>query len=38
MRANRGAGGMDKQAIADVDEQGIAELIDELAEDLKDGR
>ena len=37
VRANRGAAGIDKQTIADVEEYGIAKLLDELAADLKDG-
>lgn len=38
VRANRGAAGIDRQTIADVEEYGIAKLLDELAVDLKDGR
>ena len=38
VRANRGAAGIDKQTIADVEEYGIATLLDELAADLRDGR
>ena len=38
VRANRGAAGIDKQTIADVEEYGVAKLLDELAADLKDGR
>jgi group II intron reverse transcriptase/maturase len=38
VRANRGAAGIDKQTIADVEELGVARLLDELAADLKDGR
>ena len=38
VRANRGAAGIDKQTIADVEEYGIARLLDQLAEDLKEGR
>jgi RNA-directed DNA polymerase len=38
VRANRGAAGIDKQTIADVEEHGVAKLLDELAADLKDGR
>ena len=38
VRANRGAAGIDRQAIADVERYGIARLLDELAADLKDGR
>ena len=38
VRANRGAAGIDKQSIADVEQYGVAKLLDELAADLKDGR
>ena len=38
VRANRGAAGIDKQTIADVEEYGVAKLLDQLAADLKDGR
>jgi RNA-directed DNA polymerase len=38
VRANRGAAGIDKQTIADVEEYGAARLLDELAADLRDGR
>jgi RNA-directed DNA polymerase len=38
VRANKGAAGVDKQTIADVEEYGIGRLLDELAADLKDGR
>jgi RNA-directed DNA polymerase len=38
VRANRGAAGIDRQTIADVEEYGAAKLFDELAGDLKDGR
>ena len=38
VRANRGAAGIDKQTIADVEEHGVAKLLDELAADLRDGR
>src|SRR5271167_1448065 len=38
VRANRGAAGIDRQTITDVEEYGIARLLDELAADLKDGR
>ena len=38
VRANRGAAGIDRQTIADVEEYGIAKLLDELAVDLKQGR
>ena len=38
MRANRGAAGIDKQSIAEVERHGVDRLLDELAADLKDGR
>jgi RNA-directed DNA polymerase len=38
VRANRGAAGIDKQTIAEVEEYGVAELLEELAADLKAGR
>jgi group II intron reverse transcriptase/maturase len=37
VRANRGAAGIDRQTIADVEQYGIAKLLDELVADLKDG-
>ncbi len=37
VRDNRGAAGIDRQTIADVERYGIAKLLDELAADLKDG-
>jgi len=37
VRANRGAAGIDKQTIADVEQYGASRLLDELAADLKDG-
>ena len=37
MRANRGAAGIDRQTIADVEQYGVSRLLDELAADLKDG-
>ncbi len=37
VRANKGAAGIDRQTIADVEEYGIAKLLDELTADLKDG-
>jgi RNA-directed DNA polymerase len=37
VRANRGAAGIDKQTIADVEQYGVPRLLDELAADLKDG-
>src|SRR6266498_5490359 len=38
VRANRGAAGIDKQSIADVEEYGVSRLLDGLAADLRDGR
>src|SRR6266704_270405 len=38
VRANKGAAGIDRQTIADVEEYGIAKLLDELAADLREGR
>jgi len=35
VRANRGAAGIDRQTITDVEEYGVAKLLDELAADLK---
>ena len=37
VRANKGAAGIDRQTIADVEQYGIAKLLDELAADLRDG-
>jgi group II intron reverse transcriptase/maturase len=37
VRANRGAAGIDRQTITDVEQYGITRLLDELAADLKDG-
>src|ERR1700757_2459223 len=37
VRANRGAAGIDRQTIAEVEEYGVAKLLDELAADLKGG-
>ena len=37
VRANKGAAGIDRQTIADVEQYGVAELLDELAAGLKDG-
>jgi group II intron reverse transcriptase/maturase len=37
VRANRGAAGIDRQTLADVERYGISRLLDELAVDLKDG-
>ena len=38
VRANHGAAGIDKETIADVEEYGIARLLDELVADLREGR
>src|SRR5919197_2081136 len=38
VRANRGAAGIDRQTIADVERYGVVRLLDELAADLKEGR
>src|SRR5215207_3749365 len=38
VRANRGAAGIDRITLADVERYGIDRLLDELAMDLKDGR
>ena len=38
VRANRGAAGIDKQTIADVEEYGVSKLLDQLAADLREGR
>jgi group II intron reverse transcriptase/maturase len=38
VRANRGAAGIDRQTIADVEQYGISRLLDELAADLREGR
>jgi RNA-directed DNA polymerase len=38
VRANRGAGGIDRQTITDVERYGVDRLLDEMAADLKDGR
>jgi RNA-directed DNA polymerase len=38
VRANRGAAGIDRTTIADVERYGVTRLLDELAADLKDGR
>ena len=38
VRANRGAAGIDKQTIADVEWYGVSRLLDELAADLQEGR
>src|SRR6266511_602403 len=38
VRANRGAAGIDRTTLADVERYGIDRLLDELVADLKDGR
>jgi RNA-directed DNA polymerase len=38
VRASRGASGVDRQTITEIEEQGVARLLDELVADLKDGR
>ena len=38
VRANRGAAGIDRTTIADVEQYGVSRVLDELAADLKDGR
>ena len=38
VRANRGAAGIDRTTIADVEQYGVDRLLDELAADLKGGR
>ncbi len=38
VRANRGAAGIDRTTITDVEQYGVDRLLDELAADLKDGR
>src|SRR3954449_5374072 len=38
VRANRGAAGIDRETIADVERYGVSRVLDELAADLKDGR
>src|SRR3989442_549107 len=38
VRAKRGAAGIDRQTIADVEEYGVSRLLDELAVDVKEGR
>jgi retron-type reverse transcriptase len=37
VRANRGAAGIDRQTIADVEQYGVARLLDGLERDLRDG-
>ena len=38
VRANRGAAGIDRQTIHDVEQYGVERLLDELAVDLREGR
>ncbi|MEX1145064.1 MAG: group II intron reverse transcriptase/maturase [Acidimicrobiia bacterium] len=38
VRTNRGAAGVDKQTLAEVEAYGVQQLLDELADDLKQGR
>ena len=38
VRANRGAAGIDRQTIADVEQYGVSRLLDELAADLREER
>jgi group II intron reverse transcriptase/maturase len=38
VRANKGAAGIDKQTIADIEHYGVSRLLDELATDLREGR
>ena len=38
VRRNDGAPGIDKTTLADVEEYGVARLLDELADELRDGR
>ncbi|MCA1680805.1 MAG: group II intron reverse transcriptase/maturase, partial [Actinobacteria bacterium] len=38
VRANRGAAGVDRTTIGDVERYGVSRLLDELAADLKNGR
>src|SRR5215218_10986578 len=38
VRANRGAAGIDRETIADVERYGVDRLLDELAADLKERR
>jgi group II intron reverse transcriptase/maturase len=38
VRANRGAAGIDRQTLAEVERYGVSRLLDELAADLKEGR
>ena len=38
VRANRGAAGIDRQTIADVERYGVSRVLDELAVDLREGK
>ena len=38
VRANKGAAGIDRQTIADVEQYGVSRLLDELAAVLREGR
>jgi RNA-directed DNA polymerase len=38
VRVKKGAAGIDRQTIADVEQYGVSRLLDELAADLRDGR
>jgi RNA-directed DNA polymerase len=38
VRANRGAAGIDRQTIAEVEQYGVSRLLGEVAADLRDGR
>jgi RNA-directed DNA polymerase len=38
VRANRGAAGIDGETINDVERYGVSQMLDELAEDLREGR
>src|ERR671915_81354 len=38
VRANKGAAGIDRQTIADVEQYGVLRLLDELAVDVQEGR
>jgi RNA-directed DNA polymerase len=38
VRAKKGAAGVDRQTIADIEQYGVSRLLDELAADLREGR
>jgi RNA-directed DNA polymerase len=38
VRAKKGAAGIDRQTIADIEQYGVSRLLDELAADLREGR